>query len=151
MFQEWANRGVHLWKVKIEKVPLVEGQAEYSYATDSTNFPNDISSVLEAYYRNNSTTTAPQDIALTQISRSTYNATPNKLVKGTPSQFYIERKELVDAIKKAAKCFLWYSGSFSNVSKTSSDSISFVKFIMKLIYNNILYYQIFLITFFLLH
>ena len=27
MFQEWGNRGVHLWKVKLAKVPLVEGQA----------------------------------------------------------------------------------------------------------------------------
>ena len=43
------------------------------------NFPSDISDTLEAFYRNNSTTTAPQDIALTQISRSQYNATPNKL------------------------------------------------------------------------
>ena len=33
MFQEWGNRGVHLWKVKLAKVPLVEGQAEYSYAS----------------------------------------------------------------------------------------------------------------------
>ena len=92
MFQEWENRGVHLWKVKLAKVPLVEGQAEYSFATDSINFPSDMSDMLEAYYRNNSTTTAPQDIALTQISRSQYNATPNKLTQGTPSQFYVERK-----------------------------------------------------------
>ena len=40
-------------------MPLVEGQAEYNYASDSENFPNDISEVLEAFYRNNSTTTAP--------------------------------------------------------------------------------------------
>ena len=92
LFQEWQNRGVHLWKVKLAKVPLVLGQAEYNYATDSLNFPSDMSSILEAYYRNNSTTTAPADIALTQISRSQYNATPNKLTQGTPSQFYMERK-----------------------------------------------------------
>ena len=92
MFQEWGNRGVHLWKVKLAKIPLIQGQAEYSFATDSINFPSDMSEILEAYYRNNSTTTAPQDIALTQISRSQYNATPNKLTQGTPSQFYVERK-----------------------------------------------------------
>ena len=92
MFQEWANRGVHLWKVKLAKVPLVEGQAEYSFASDSTNFPEDIDTVLEAYYRNNSDATAPQDIALTKIDRSAYSATPNKLAKGTPSQYYVERK-----------------------------------------------------------
>ena len=92
MFQEWGNRGVHLWKVKLAKIPLILGQAEYSYATDTVDFPNDISSVLEAFYRNNSTPTAPQDISLTQISRSIYNATPNKLTQGTPSQFYVDRK-----------------------------------------------------------
>ena len=92
MFQEWGNRGVHLWKVKLAKVPLVEGQAEYNFASDSTNFPEDIDSVLEAYYRNNSDATAPQDIALTKIDRSAYSATPNKLAKGTPSQYYVERK-----------------------------------------------------------
>ena len=92
MFQEWENRGVHLWKVKLAEVPLVLGQAEYSFSTDSVNFPNDMSDMLEAFYRNNTTTTAPQDIALTQISRSQYNATPNKLVQSTPSQFYVERK-----------------------------------------------------------
>ena len=91
MFQEWANRGVHLWKVKLAKVPLVEGQAEYSFASDSENFPQDLDTVLEAYYRNNSDATAPQDIALTKIDRSAYSATPNKLAKGTPSQYYVEK------------------------------------------------------------
>ena len=33
-----------------------------------------------------------QDIALTKIDRSAYSATPNKLAKGTPSQYYVERK-----------------------------------------------------------
>ena len=92
MFQEWGNRGVHLWKVKLAKIPLILGQAEYSFAADTVNFPNDVSSVLEAFYRNNSTPTAPQDISLTQISRSLYNATPNKLTQGTPSQYYVDRK-----------------------------------------------------------
>ena len=92
MFQEWANRGVHLWKVKLAKVPLVEGQAEYNFASDSENFPQDLDTVLEAYYRNNSDATAPQDIALTKIDRSAYSATPNKLAKGTPSQYYVDRK-----------------------------------------------------------
>ena len=92
LFSEWGNRGVHLWKIKLAKVPLVEGQAEYNFASDSTNFPEDIDQVLEAYYRNNSDATAPQDIALTKIDRSQYSQTPNKLAKGTPSQYYVERK-----------------------------------------------------------
>ena len=92
LFSEWGNRGVHLWKINLAKVPLVEGQAEYNFASDSTNFPEDIDQVLEAYYRNNSDATAPQDIALTKIDRSQYSQTPNKLAKGTPSQYYVERK-----------------------------------------------------------
>ena len=92
LFSEWGNRGVHLWKIKLAKVPLVEGQAEYNFASDSENFPQDIDTVLEAYYRNNSDNTAPADIALTKIDRSQYSQTPNKLAKGTPSQYYVERK-----------------------------------------------------------
>ena len=118
MFQEWGNRGVHLWKVKLAKVPLVEGQAEYSYASDSENFPNDISEILEAYYRNNSTTTAPEDIALTKIDRSTYSQTPNKLAKGTPSQYYVERK-------LNPSVFLYTTPSASVSSTTTPSSYQF--------------------------
>jgi len=118
MFQEWGNRGVHLWKVKLAKVPLVEGQAEYNFASDSTNFPNDIDSVLEAYYRNNSTTTAPVDVSLTKIDRSAYSATPNKLTKGTPSQYYVERK-------LNPSVFLYTTPSSSVSSTTTPSSFQF--------------------------
>ena len=91
LFSEWANRGVHLWEVKEATVPLVEGQAEYSYASDSANFPNNISDVLEAWVRNNTTATAPVDTSLSKIDRSAYAALPNKLTKGTPSQYYVQR------------------------------------------------------------
>ena len=89
LLSEWGNRGIHLWKIKLGSIPLVEGQAEYNYTNDSSNFPTDISDVLEAYVRNNSTVTAPVDTALSKIGRSTYSALPNKLSKGTPSQYYV--------------------------------------------------------------
>ena len=128
MFQEWENRGVHLWKVKLAKVPLILGQAEYSFATDSVNFPNDISDTLEAFYRNNTTTTAPQDIALTQISRSTYNATPNKLTQGTPSQYYVERKI-------NPSIFLYATPSSSVSSTTTPSSFQFCFYYLSKIEN----------------
>ena len=90
MFSEWGNRGVHLWKVKQATVPLVEGQAEYNFANDNTNFPQDISDVLEAFVRNNTTATAPVDTTLTKIDRSAYAALANKLSKATPSQYYVQ-------------------------------------------------------------
>lgn len=91
LFSEWGNRGVHLWKVKSATIPLVLGQAEYNYANDNANFPQDINDVLEAYVRNNTTVTAPVDTTLTKIDRSDYAALPNKLSQGTPSQYYVQR------------------------------------------------------------
>ena len=91
MFSEWGNRGVHLWKVKEATIPLVEGQAQYNFANDNTNFPTDISDVLEAFVRNNTTATAPVDTTLNKIDRSDYSALANKLSKGTPSQYYVQR------------------------------------------------------------
>ena len=118
LFQEWQNRGVHLWKIKLAKVPLVQGQAEYTFASDTENFPNDISDVLEAFYRNNSTPATPQDIALTKIDRSTYSQTPNKLTQGTPSQYYVDRK-LNPSI------FLYTTPSSSVSSTTTPSSFQF--------------------------
>ena len=118
LFQEWQNRGVHLWKVKLAKVPLVEGQAEYSYAADTVNFPNDISDVLESFYRNNSNTAAPSDVALSKIDRSTYSATATKLTKGTPSQYYVDRK-LNPSI------FLYATPSSSNSSTSTPSNFQF--------------------------
>ena len=120
LFQEWANRGVHLWKVKLAKIPLIQGQAEYSYATDSVNFPDDMTSILEAFYRNNSNTAAPSDVALTQISRSTYNATPNKLTQGTPSQYYVDRK-----INPSIYLYATPSSSVSSTTTPSSFQFCF--------------------------
>ncbi len=91
LFSEWGNRGLHLWKVDLASVPLVEGQAEYNTTSDSTNFPSNVNEILEAYVRNNSTTTAPVDTPITKIDRSAYSSIANKLSKGTPSQYYVDR------------------------------------------------------------
>ena len=91
LFSEWGNRGLHLWKVDLASVPLVEGQAEYNTTNDSTNFPGNVNEILEAYVRNNSTTTAPVDTPITKIDRSAYSSIANKLSKGTPSQYYVDR------------------------------------------------------------
>ena len=123
MFQEWINRGVHLWKVKLAKIPLVLGQAEYNYASDSVNFPTDLSQVLEGYYRNNTTPTNPQDIALDSRSRSQYSQTPNKLVQGTPSQYYVERKI-------NPSIFLYATPSSSTSSTTTPSSFQFCFYYM---------------------
>jgi len=122
LLSEWGNRGINLWKIKLASVPLVAGQAEYNYTNDTTNFPTDISDVLEAYVRNNTTTTAPVDTALDKIGRSTYSALPNKLAKGTPSQYYVQRQAYVrnaaGTITASPNIFLYTtpSSSFSGAS-----------------------------------
>ena len=42
LFSDWGNRGVHLWKVELDEVQLVAGQASYTVNTD-------VSDVLEAF------------------------------------------------------------------------------------------------------
>jgi hypothetical protein len=90
LFAEWANRGIHLWKVSLNENLLVSGQAEY--AVDGN-----VSDVLEAFV---STTAAAansvntQDVSLSKIDRSAYAALPNKLALGQPSQYYVDRQEI---------------------------------------------------------
>jgi hypothetical protein len=75
---------------------------------------------MEAFYRNNSDPANPQDIALTQIDRSAYNATPNKLTQGTPSQYFVERK-----INPNIYLYATPSASISSTSTPSSFQFCF--------------------------
>jgi hypothetical protein len=87
LFSEWGNRGVHLWKVALNEVALVAGQANYTV-------PTNVSDVLEAYISNASGTpgTTTNDLTLSKIDRSAYAALPNKGVQGQPSQYYVDRQ-----------------------------------------------------------
>jgi hypothetical protein len=108
MFQEWGNRGLHYWELKETNVNLVEGQTEYHFfrsaaddtadtnraqatttQVDSTIFGMD--DVLEATFRTNRTATTQNDTALTKIDRSTFSGLANKLTKGQPTQYYVQR------------------------------------------------------------
>ena len=120
LLSEWDNRGVHLWKVEKATVNLVLGQAEYNYAADPTNFPNNINDVLEAYIRNNTVTTAPVDISLTKIDRSAYAALPNKLSQGTPSQYYVQR-----TVNPSIFLYQTAGSNYSNASNPSNYQVIF--------------------------
>ena len=103
MFQEWGNRGLHYWEVAEANIDLIEGQAEYSFfrsTSDGTSAVTNpantygVADVLEATLRADRTATDQADSSLTKISRSQYSALANKLSKGTPSQYFVQR--LVD-------------------------------------------------------
>ena len=105
MFQEWGNRGLHYWEVGELNLDLIEGQAEYKFfrassdGTSATSNPNGIygiSDVLEAQLRSNRTQTTQSDSPMTKVDRSTYAGFSNKLSKGTPNQYWVQR--LIDHV-----------------------------------------------------
>ena len=100
MLQEWGNRGIHYWEIGELDLDLIEGQAEYKFfreaadGTSATSNPNGIygmSDVLEAQLRSNRTATDQSDSPMTKVDRSTYAAFSNKLSKGTPNQYWVQR------------------------------------------------------------
>ena len=102
LFAEWANRGIHLWKVSLHENQLVSGQAEYAVSAG-------VSDVLEAFVSSTgegSNTVNTQDVSLSKIDRSAYAALPNKLAVGQPSQYYVDRQ-------KIAKIYLYQAPNLS--------------------------------------
>ena len=101
LFQEWGNRGIHYWEVADANIDLIEGQAEYTFyraSSDGTSSTTvapasvyGVADVLEATYRTDRTSTDQSDSAMTKIDRATYSALGNKLSKGTPSQYWVQR------------------------------------------------------------
>ncbi len=101
MFQEWGNRGLHYWEVAESNIDLIEGQTEYTFyrssgdgtssGTNATSNVYGVADVLEATLRTDRTATDQADSALTKIDRSTYSALSNKLSKGTPSKYFVQR------------------------------------------------------------
>jgi hypothetical protein len=100
LFQEWGNRGIHYWEIDELDLDLIEGQAEYDFfrssddGTSATSTPNGVygmSDVLEAQLRSNRTQTTQADSPMTKVDRFTYAAFSNKLSKGTPNQYWVER------------------------------------------------------------
>ena len=100
MFQEWGNRGLHYWELKETNIDLIENQSEYIFyrhsgdGTSAVTTPSGIygvDDILEATYRTDRTQSTQQDVAMTKIDRSTYSALSNKLSKGTPSKYFVQR------------------------------------------------------------
>ena len=100
LFQQWGNRGIHYWEIDELDLDLIEGQAEYKFfrassdGTSATSTPNGvygISDILEAQLRSNRTQTTQSDSPMTKVDRSTYAGFSNKLSKGTPNQYFVQR------------------------------------------------------------
>ena len=102
MLPEGANRGMHLWEIGDGYATLVDGTNEYiGYRASGDGTSTLLNSagaalygtddIFEASYRSSAGTTSQSDSPLTKISRSTYSALSNKLAKGQPSQYWVQR------------------------------------------------------------
>ena len=100
LFQEWGNRGIHYWEIAETNIDLIEGQSEYKFfrssgdGTSAVSTPANIygmSDVLEAQLRSNRTQTTQSDSPMTKVDRSSYAGFSNKLSKGTPNQYWVQR------------------------------------------------------------
>jgi hypothetical protein len=83
---EWANRGINLWTVEQQSIPMVTGQPIYPLPVDTID-------ILDAVIRTQNGSTANQiDINISRIAEPTYMSIPNKLTTGRPIQMYVNRQ-----------------------------------------------------------
>jgi hypothetical protein len=80
---EWQNKGVQLWTVDLQSIPLVQGTASYSV-------PSNTMAILDVYVEVISGN-QPIDRPILGISRSDYAAQANKTVPGAPTTWWFDR------------------------------------------------------------
>ena len=89
LLQDWNNRGINLWKIKLIAQLLTAGTSKYSAEAGTSD-------IMEAYVSNNATlinnTTSSSDVSLTKIDRSAYAALAGKGTQSQPSQYFIDRQ-----------------------------------------------------------
>jgi len=89
LLQDWNNRGINLWKIKLIAQLLTAGTSKYAAEAGTSD-------VMEAYISNNATlvnnTTDSSDVSLTKIDRSAYAALAGKGTRSQPSQYFIDRQ-----------------------------------------------------------
>ena len=83
MFQDWANRGLNLWKITQGSKLLVANQPSYSFSSTEERALVDI---LSAVVNDGSF-----DYSVDRISRMAYLDMPKKTTAGRPSEWYFER------------------------------------------------------------
>jgi len=82
---EWANKGINMWTVEQNQIPLNTGQAIYPLPLDTID-------ILDAVTRTyNGQTNNQQDLNINRIAEPTYLSIPNKNAYDRPVQFYVNR------------------------------------------------------------
>jgi hypothetical protein len=81
---EWGNRGLNLWTIETDAIPLLQGVPEYS-------IPDDTIDLIEHSLRRSDGQSEPHDYPLARMSISDYETVPNKTTQGRPTIIYIRR------------------------------------------------------------
>jgi hypothetical protein len=84
---DWANRGLNQWTIENETLPMVPGTNSYTMSATTIDF---IQSVCRL--PNGQGTQSQSDITMERVSREYYNNIPNKLTRGRPVQYFIDRQ-----------------------------------------------------------
>lgn len=80
----WSNKGVNLWTVDLQTVPLVAGQSVYPV-------PQNTVVMLDAYITVDNGNSQPIDRLILPISRTEYASYPNKEQQGFPTVYWQDR------------------------------------------------------------
>jgi hypothetical protein len=84
LFQEWSNRGINLWSIAREEIPLPAG-------TLSTGTPTDTIDVLNVFIRENTGTDEQMDYYLRRFSTDEWDRVPQKLQTQRPTNYWMDR------------------------------------------------------------
>jgi len=90
LMTEWQNRGVNLWKLSLESVPVTA-------STVTVSLSSGVSDVLDCVWVQSSTA----DLAMNRMSYKDYLPITNKQQASRPTQFLVER------LKDRANITLW--------------------------------------------
>lgn len=104
---EWQNKGINLWTIDSVEIPAASVTAgDYEYDVDI-----DTIAVLDVFIRTNAGVVGSQlDRQLTEISAVTYAQIANKLQRGAPTQFWINRvgvRNVSGSTHRNDKMVLW--------------------------------------------
>lgn len=107
MLADWQNRGIMLWTLTNDTIPLVQGTQTYTLPADTIDI------YAAALHR------GAFDFLMPRLTYEKWLGIPNKTTQGRPTQYFIER------LRDAPVMHLWL------VPENSTDSINYwrIKFI----------------------
>jgi hypothetical protein len=84
---DWANRGLNQWTIENETLPMVAGTNSYTMSATTIDFIQSVCRMPQGQG-----TASQYDITMERVSREYYNNIPNKLTRGRPVQYFIDRQ-----------------------------------------------------------